>query len=171
MNHAKPAKAACGHRVYGLDCETYDRLIEHANNRCQVCGGTPEQTKQGFLVVDHDSQVGQWAVRGLLCSPCNTGIPAGSAPSWASAYLKSPWWQIEVARLGVDADPSPEPGLGSVVLMPNRETWRRGEKGWQQTANWRHKPTLSWGRLNYRFGPHNIRVISERPVGSEEKTP
>jgi hypothetical protein len=169
MNHTKPAKTKCGHRIYQLDCEAYDRLVEHAGNRCQICQAAPDQTKHGFLMVDHDASVGQWAVRGLLCSTCNTGIPAGSSPAWAADYLASPWWRIELDRLGLDAAPTPEPGIGSVVLAPNRDTWRRGPKGWQQTASWRHKPTLSWGALNYRFGPR-IRVLSERPTNNEEST-
>ena len=170
MNHTKPPKSKCAHREYQLDCEEYDRLVDHAGNRCQICGVGPGQTKHGFLVVDHDSSVGRWTVRGLLCSDCNTCLPAGSAPTWAASYLESPWWRREVERLGLSADQPSEPGIGSVVLTPNRDVWRRGPQGWQQTANWRHKPTLSWGRLNYRFGPHRIRVLSECPASSEEAT-
>lgn len=170
MNHTKPSKSKCGHHIYQLDCEEYDRLVDHAGNRCQICGLSPEQTKHGFLVVDHDACVGQWAVRGLLCSTCNTNLPAGSAPAWAADYLRSPWWRRELERLGLSAEQPSEPVLGSVVRTPNRDTWRRGAQGWQQTANWRHKPTLSWDSLNNRFGPHRIRVLSERPAGSEETT-
>lgn len=170
MNHTKPLKSKCGHRIYQLDCGEYDRLVDHAGNRCQICGTAPDQTKHGFLVVDHDANVGQWAVRGLLCSTCNTGLPAGSTPAWAADYLKLPWWRREADRLGLNAEQLPEPGIGSVVLTPNRDVWRRGPEGWQQTANWRHKPTLSWDRLNHRFGPHRIRVRSERPAASEEQT-
>ena len=168
MNHTKPAKTKCGHRIYHLDCEAYDRLVDHAGNRCQICGVPPEQTKHGFLVVDHDVAVGQWAVRGLLCSKCNTSIPFGMEPGWATEYLAAPWWREELSRLGHSGEASPEPHPEAAVIILDRFQWRRGERGWQHVANYRWNPAQSWEHLNYRFGPHNIRVLSERPVSSEE---
>ncbi|MFJ8345056.1 endonuclease domain-containing protein [Streptomyces sp. NPDC094153] len=165
-SHTRPRGRSCSHRIYQLDCEAYDRLVDHAGNRCQVCGVTPEQTKHGFLVIDHDVREGQWAVRGLLCSKCNTAIPFGSAPDWAAEYLSAPWWREELSRLGHSAEAVPEPHPGSVVVILNRFRWRRDEKGWRHAANYRHNPAQSWERLNYRFGPHNIRVLSADPTGA-----
>ena len=95
-NHAPPSpKSPCAHKLYQLSCDDYDRLMEHAGGACQICGF------RGFLVVDHDAGVGDWAVRGLLCGRCNRGIPFGSAPAWATEYLADPWWRrdrIDEAR-------------------------------------------------------------------------
>ncbi len=33
-----------------------------------------EETKSGFLCIDHDEMKGRWAVRGLLCTTCNTSL-------------------------------------------------------------------------------------------------
>jgi hypothetical protein len=47
-----------------------------ADNRCEVCGRTPEEAMPGGryvrLALDHCHETG--ALRGFLCSPCNTGI-------------------------------------------------------------------------------------------------
>ncbi|MGW7001353.1 endonuclease domain-containing protein [Streptomyces sp. NPDC054933] len=93
--HLPPPNSPCSHKAYQLSCDDYDRLVDHASGVCQICGAAPDQDVRGFLVVDHDAKVGQWAVRGLLCSDCNTALPAGSEPSWARAYLADPWWRRE----------------------------------------------------------------------------
>lgn len=47
-------------RLYGVTKEQLGQTC------CQICGGTQR------LSIDHDHNTGQ--VRGLLCSPCNTGL-------------------------------------------------------------------------------------------------
>lgn len=52
---------------YNLSPEDYDRLLEDQNEACAICGVRPDR-----LCVDHDHETGE--VRGLLCSPCNSGL-------------------------------------------------------------------------------------------------
>lgn len=157
MSHAKPSNGPCSHRVYHLNCDEYDRLWSHADGRCQICGTTPEQTKHGFLVVDHDAGVGQWAVRGLLCTNCNTALPAGSTPSDAADYLATPWWRAELTRLGASGDPAPEPPVGTTVSVL-RVNFRRDTDGWKHVAKHGGAPR-SWGQMNRYYGPHRIKVL------------
>lgn len=56
-------------RMYGLTHESYQALLTAQNNVCAICRETPG--RKGF-VIDHDHVTG--AVRGILCTTCNTGI-------------------------------------------------------------------------------------------------
>ncbi|WP_354006232.1 endonuclease domain-containing protein [Streptomyces bobili] len=163
--HTRPRGRPCSHRVYQLDCDDYDRLVRHAAGRCQICAVPPEQTKHGFLVIDHDDAVGQWAVRGLLCSNCNTGLPTGSMPAHATAYLTQPWWRSEAERRGQDTAPWPEPPSGSVVAACRGLRWHREGDSWRHVAKYRGAPR-SWWWLQRHYGPHNMRLVKS----SEEKT-
>ncbi|MFI9598916.1 endonuclease domain-containing protein [Streptomyces sp. NPDC052043] len=156
--HQRPRKSRCGHRLYGLSCQDYDRLIAHANGACQICGAKPEQTGHGFLVVDHDDTVGQWAVRGLLCQDCNSALPMGAKPAWAADYLARPWWKLELARLGASAEPAPEPPIGSMVAVHGLN-FRRDEDGWKHVAGFGGTPR-TWEELNRRYVPHRIEVLA-----------
>lgn len=55
-------------RLYGLTPERYDEMVAEQLGRCAIC----LQTSDEKLHVDHDHETG--AVRGLLCSPCNTSL-------------------------------------------------------------------------------------------------
>ena len=55
-------------RKYGLDRETYERILKNQNSVCAVCRH-PDSRR---LVVDHDHKINR--VRGLLCGQCNTAI-------------------------------------------------------------------------------------------------
>jgi hypothetical protein len=158
--HEKPKGRPCSHRVYQLECDDYDRLVARAGGKCQICGTAPEQTKHGFLVIDHDDAVGQWAVRGLLCSTCNSALPMGSAPEWAADYLANPWWRLELERIGVDASPRPEPPAGAEVVACRGLRWRRTGDYWRHVAKYRGMPR-TWAWLQRHYGPHNIRVVGE----------
>ncbi|MVO84179.1 hypothetical protein GPA10_05180 [Streptomyces sp. p1417] len=161
-DHVKPRGRACSHRTYHLGCEDYDRLVRRAAGRCQICRAAPEQTKHGFLVVDHDATVGQWAVRGLLCSTCNTALPDGVTPKWATGYLARPWWREELHRLGADAEPKPEPPDGSIVVACRGLRWRRDGEVWRHVAKYRGSPR-TWMWLQRHYGPHNLRLC-DRPT-------
>lgn len=58
-------------RLFGLTIAQYDEMLASQDGRCAICG-TDKPGGKGAFHVDHDHKTGQ--VRGLLCSPCNTGI-------------------------------------------------------------------------------------------------
>lgn len=155
--HPRPRLSPCGHKIYGLSCKDYDRLVDHAKGSCQICGVKPGQTGHGFLVVDHDDAVGQWAVRGLLCQDCNSSLPMGSSPAWAADYLAQPWWQLELTRLGATAEPAPEPPAGSTVAVHGLN-FRREANGWKHVAAFAGTPR-TWRQLNRRYAPYRISLV------------
>lgn len=55
---------------YGLPPERFFALILDQQSACAICGA--DFTALGGIRVDHDHATGR--VRGLLCSPCNTGL-------------------------------------------------------------------------------------------------
>jgi hypothetical protein len=77
-------RACSSHVRYGLDCEAYDGLLAIAKHRCQLCGD------DYALVIDHDHGVGDWAVRGVLCSDCNTSLHRMTGRK-VDRYLANPW--------------------------------------------------------------------------------
>jgi hypothetical protein len=159
MNHVPPPKSPCAHKTYRLTCDQYDRLVNAAGGTCQICSTAPTQAPQGFLVVDHDAMIGRWAVRGLLCTACNTALPAGAEPEWARAYLATPWWQGELSPDGNIAALD-EPPVGAVIVVPRNIHWRRTAAGWEHVANY-GGPARSWAWINHKYGGHNIRMRSD----------
>ena len=62
-------------RVYGLEAGEYDTLLQKQEGVCAICGKdtpTNQDETRTNLYVDHCHTSG--AVRGLLCSSCNTGL-------------------------------------------------------------------------------------------------
>lgn len=55
---------------YGLEFGEYEKLLESQNYKCLTCGKPHGDTKGTRLYVDHCHTT--LAVRGLLCSRCNT---------------------------------------------------------------------------------------------------
>lgn len=100
------------HEVYELDCGDLDRLRARAAGRCELCGILEQATRHGRLHIDHDARHGWHAVRGLLCSPCNTWLGRCEerlrkygTPLTAEQlrYLSKPFWrepesQASIAR-------------------------------------------------------------------------
>lgn len=60
---------------FGISSAVYAEMCDSQNNLCAICRH-PETQKRGnklkTLAVDHDHKTG--AIRGLLCSDCNTGL-------------------------------------------------------------------------------------------------
>lgn len=54
---------------FGISLEQYEQLLESQNGVCGICKKPP---KRIHLAVDHDHDTG--AIRGLLCTHCNTVI-------------------------------------------------------------------------------------------------
>jgi hypothetical protein len=81
-----------------MSCTEYAALLQRADSRCEICRIAAAETSHGYLVIDHDYAYGfdGGAVRGLLCSPCNTRIayPTNTANREAAMrYLANPWHQ------------------------------------------------------------------------------
>ena len=55
---------------FNLTPEEYASMLEEQGGICRICGNPPTDKKA--LCVDHNHDTG--AVRGLLCSTCNTGL-------------------------------------------------------------------------------------------------
>jgi hypothetical protein len=59
-------------RLGGVPWGTYDKMHVAQNGRCAICGTDKPSNRTKRFHVDHDAETG--AIRGLLCSCCNTGI-------------------------------------------------------------------------------------------------
>lgn len=62
-------------RNYGIDQEAYQSMLSSQDGRCAICRNVEPLTRHGkqkSLTVDHCHSTG--AVRGLLCTKCNSGI-------------------------------------------------------------------------------------------------
>lgn len=83
--------AKCAHRRYRLSCEQMDALRADAGERCHICQKLERYT--AGLRIDHDHDIAIWAVRGLLCPPCNGGLERGwlKGPE-VDHYLENPWF-------------------------------------------------------------------------------
>lgn len=90
VRHVKPKGRPCSHRVYALTCDEFEALRERANDRCELCSITAEESSFGVLHIDHEGAWGWLAkVRGLLCGRCNTGLdlPTVVPPERRAAYV------------------------------------------------------------------------------------
>lgn len=87
---------SCQHTAYRLTCADYDAMWEHAGGRCEICNEFPEETPDGKLFIDHAGEYGYFAVRGLLCSKCNSFmrfVDRGQKTSAAARrYLQGAWF-------------------------------------------------------------------------------
>lgn len=57
---------------YNITPEEFDQMLKNQNGMCAICSTTKNSERFQHLVVDHDHKTGQ--VRGLLCTPCNSGL-------------------------------------------------------------------------------------------------
>ncbi len=78
VSRALKAEAYQGYDLkknYGLSLAEYNAMSERQGHKCAICGQPEGMTIRGKVVrlaVDHDHSTG--AIRGLLCSTCNTAI-------------------------------------------------------------------------------------------------
>ncbi|WP_435245059.1 endonuclease domain-containing protein [Streptomyces tendae] len=98
VDATRHAASACRtHRMYRMDCTEFDLLRARADGRCEVCRTPEHETTTRQLAIDHDHQYGPGAVRGLVCSACNSAlvwIDRGRStqdPRFA-AYLANSWF-------------------------------------------------------------------------------
>ena len=159
-NHRRPLKRQCTHTTYVLTCEQYDDLLDATGNRCQMCGTPGEDTARGVLSIDHEGLLGYWAVRGLLCQPCNVRVEWPDLRGEAGeAYLSRPWYRGVLDAAGIDGTTIPEPTVIGTYLTAGDVTYHLTERGWQ--SHWRPKmppAPVTWRQLCYQRGPHRIRV-------------
>jgi len=64
-------------RLYGLDQQAFEALLESQNSRCAICE-KPLIVKKGRYAIDHDHSTGK--TRGILCVRCNNLI--GKLEQW-----------------------------------------------------------------------------------------
>lgn len=58
---------------YGINNDTFEKMILNCNNSCEICGLTFDFGKRySTPFIDHCHKTGE--IRGLLCSKCNSGI-------------------------------------------------------------------------------------------------
>ena len=96
------------HRMYEMDCAEFEALRTRSADHCEACGIAAEETILGRLIIDHDHRYGNAAVRGLICSSCNSLLgaletgPSASSPAERQrfdTYLRRAWF-LQVARWG-----------------------------------------------------------------------
>lgn len=96
--------------TYGVDKDTYSKLMNLQGGRCAICRRKPAKMR---LVMDHDHKTG--TARGLLCTRCNHELLGAAHDDVgvlraAVYYLEHPpllgqWEQPEVRR----GEPAPAP--------------------------------------------------------------
>jgi hypothetical protein len=93
MTKTNPGHEKCRHRAYAMTCSEFDELWARAGGRCEICAVLWYDTPHGMLHIDHNPLLGDWAVRGLLCSRCNTqlGTPGRLQGAAVDVYLAMPW--------------------------------------------------------------------------------
>jgi hypothetical protein len=75
-------------KLYGLDLNAYEALLNSQGGVCAICGEPPrgEGRNQKHLHVDHDHASGK--NRGLLCGGCNTAMhKLEKDPDWGIKAL------------------------------------------------------------------------------------
>jgi recombination endonuclease VII len=156
--HSAVGHNNCNHRNYLLTCGQYERLLSRAAGHCEICGSRDVDNIHGKLHIDHVHRLGNWAVRGLLCQPCNNNLQTPWTRLLLRPYADGAFYMTLVLEAGLDSITPPEPPLMSVVRDHAGRPWRRESEGW-----WLHWPDQnndpapkSWHHLIFRYGPHNL---------------
>lgn len=104
-NHARAGVfhdiACTTHRTYMLTCGDYEGLVAFAQGKCQLCETPAAETDRGKLCIDHAHDYGPWAVRGLVCDPCNMRLARHDArkepyPEDIYWYLINAWFSRQL---------------------------------------------------------------------------
>lgn len=111
---------SCYHSGYSLSCTEYDDLRRLARGCCKIC-----KEPNSKLLIDHDHQVGSWAVRGLVCQRCNQhlkGVDAGRTPRSPAVarYLAHAWHKRQASSKDKQARVRPQvecPTCGKVTSV------------------------------------------------------
>lgn len=148
------------HCLYGLDCAQFEALLTACGQCCQGCDSPSGTRGARKLFIDHDHSVGDWAVRGMLCAPCNATLRYDrSDPEWATPYLNDPWWKGILAGMAIHAD-MPEPNEDRVLDFYGR-LWFRRANGWSTGFRQRgSEREIPWQGLLRKYGPHNLTPFS-----------
>ena len=165
---ATPGHVKCAtHKTFRLTCKQYDVLLERAGNCCEICGLEATAIEPWPLDIDHDPSVGKWAVRGLLCHPCNLKLRSDRRVARTpeiERYMLNAWYLEQCRLAGASPVMPPEPGLGS-SLRAGGYWWMHmtldRPSGWEATVlnNWSCK---SWHDLWYQYGPLHMGEITFR---------
>lgn len=152
MQRTLPAHETCQHKNFRLTCQQYESLLAECRNECQACLIAAAETSLGKLVMDHDYRYGPWALRGLICSQCNSLFGDGlEGPYWALPYLTDPWFMRELARLGLSPEVPNEVSRDTYLRDFDDHVWFFEDGHWRWT--WNKSPLLTWPELFYKFGP------------------
>jgi hypothetical protein len=135
-------------------------MLQDTGQRCEICGCPPQGNTAGKLFIDHDNQLGRWAVRGLLCHRCNSlnAVRPGwnvRAPEGSDRYLANPWYRRQLAHRGLSADLPAEPDRSALVHDSLGGLWRYAHGAWRTKRGSRGR---SWADLVDQFGPLGLTV-------------
>lgn len=133
------AGAPCAtHQTYEMSCAEFEALRSRAAGHCESCGTPAERERRGLLI-DHDHRYGLGAVRGLICSRCNThlgmlenptvwpGFEADERSRGLHRYLANAWFMHVAASartngLGIVAAPGEQQALVKATLRNGTTT-------------------------------------------------
>jgi hypothetical protein len=151
----------CRHNEYALSCHYYNILLRRANGMCEICllPGL-HNVRHNKLYIDHDYKHGNWAVRGLLCSECNTKLGRFWREDFRDQdYLEKPFY-LQVLKECDSPLYLDEPPVGSKVLDFYGGAWIRHKASWRRPGTgFRPKERIvsDWARLHRENGPHVLR--------------
>lgn len=161
-----PAHDVCTHRKYRMTCAQYERLVDRAAGACELCADPGHLvTKRlnkgawpGRLYLDHDHNLGVWAVRGLLCARCNSAIEEPENANLLAMYSAKAFYRSVLAERDAASLMWTEPDLGDAVLDYADRRWLRTTDGWipRHKFSAPAKFALTWAEMVALSGPHNL---------------
>lgn len=145
------------HRAYALGCDQWDAVLARAAGKCEICTALAADLAWARLHIDHDPLVGHWAVRGLLCDPCNYRLRMDyriPQTTQIRRYLENAWYLGELQARGLPTEMPAEP-VGDWVSILGRAWILQKDGMWRST--WGTRPSRkSWRELWRDYGPINL---------------